>query len=136
MKNSNPQPDSGNFPDRLMREKEVEAATGLGRTVIKGKIKAGRFPAPINQRSALGIPGRTNYWLASEIKAYIDNEVAVHRANTQKTANEGLNGWLTRALGESMRRKGARGQSGLGANPFTPDSGNDNSGTSTPRKGG
>ena len=86
--------------DRFMREKEVEAVTGLGRTVRNAKIRAGLFPAPKKQLNALGLPGRTNYWQMSDVVRYIAAEVNADRERTARLANEGLNGWLNSAVEE------------------------------------
>lgn len=93
--------------DRLIREKEVETITGLGRTVRNAKIKAGSFPAPIKQRNALGLPGRTNYWLLSKVIGYVTAEIEADRERIERLAHEGLNGWLNRAAEENGSQRHA-----------------------------
>lgn len=53
--------------DRLLREPEVKAATGLSRSQRHRMVKAGRFPAPlrISERASAWRHSQIAEWLAS-----------------------------------------------------------------------
>lgn len=53
----------------ILRRKQVETRTGLGRSSIYDYIKAGRFPHPIR------IGDRAVGWLESEIDAWLTAQV-------------------------------------------------------------
>ena len=53
--------------DRLMRRDEVEERTGLARTTIYRKMRAGTFPLPLK------ISERAVRWRASDIDQYIES---------------------------------------------------------------
>ena len=57
----------GHTDDRLLRLREVEAATGLKRSTIYQRGRDGTFPKPI----ALGT--RTTAWSNREVQAWIAN---------------------------------------------------------------
>lgn len=50
----------------ILRRKQVEARTGLKRTAIFDRVKAGTFPKPVNLGSALAIG-----WIESEVNDWI-----------------------------------------------------------------
>ena len=58
---------------RILRLPQVKAATGLSRSTIYAKVKAGEFPRYI----ALGV--RSVGWLESEIQEWIDERVKASR---------------------------------------------------------
>lgn len=62
----------------VIRRKQVEVKTGLGRSAIYERIKAGTFPAPI----ALG--PRAVGWIESEIDAFLNARIA--ERDNSKTA--------------------------------------------------
>lgn len=52
---------------QILRRKEVEARTGLSRSTIYARVRAGTFPAPVPLgEKAVG-------WVESEISAYLAN---------------------------------------------------------------
>lgn len=53
--------------DKLLRRAEVEMLTGLGRSAIYAKMRAGTFPEPYQ------IGPNAVRWKASEIETWIDN---------------------------------------------------------------
>jgi prophage regulatory protein len=58
---------------RILRRKQVEARTGLARSTIYGRIKAGTFPAPISLgEKAVG-------WIEGEIDAWLNAQIAKSR---------------------------------------------------------
>ncbi len=85
----------------LLRDAEVRKRTNIGKTKRRALILAGLFPAPIKLLNEHQLPGRTSFWLASEIDEWLDKQVAVHRANLAEIANHGLNGWLNQAVKEA-----------------------------------
>lgn len=50
----------------ILRRKQVEARTGLKRTAIFDRVKAGTFPKPVNLGNALTIG-----WIESEVDDWI-----------------------------------------------------------------
>lgn len=58
---------------RLMRLQEVKRQTGIGRSSIYLKIKAGNFPHPIK------LGARTVAWLESDIDAWIEQQIAASK---------------------------------------------------------
>ena len=89
----------------LLREGEVRTITNIGKTKRRALILAELFPAPIKLLNEHQLPGRTSYWLASEIDAWLQAQVNAHRAHLVKITNDNLNGWLHQAVNEA---KGAR----------------------------
>lgn len=57
----------------ILRRPEVEARTGLSRSTIYLKVAQGSFPKPIN------LGPRAVGWLAAEVDAWIEQQVAVSR---------------------------------------------------------
>jgi len=56
--------------NRILRQKDVKAATGLSRTTIWRLIRHGAFPAP--RRLTNGAPGKGAVgWLAREVEAWL-----------------------------------------------------------------
>ena len=53
--------------DRLMRREEVEERTGLARTTIYRKMRAGTFPLPLK------ISERAVRWRSGDIDRYIES---------------------------------------------------------------
>jgi len=62
-------------PRRFLRLPEVKHQTGMGRSAIYAKIKAGCFPAPIK------LGERTSAWLSSEVDSWIEQQVAASKAS-------------------------------------------------------
>ncbi len=57
----------------ILRRRQVEARTGLARSTIYDRIKAGTFPAPISLgEKAVG-------WIESEIDAWLNTQIAKSR---------------------------------------------------------
>jgi prophage regulatory protein len=57
----------------ILRRKQVEARTGLARSTIYDRIKAGTFPSPISLGSkAVG-------WIESEIDAWLTAQIRKSR---------------------------------------------------------
>ncbi len=57
----------------ILRRKQVEARTGLARSTIYDRIKAGTFPAPISLgEKAVG-------WIESEIDAWLNARIQESR---------------------------------------------------------
>lgn len=57
----------------ILRRKQVEARTGLARSTIYDRIKAGTFPAPISLgEKAVG-------WIESEIDAWLNARIQASR---------------------------------------------------------
>lgn len=67
---------AGEGRERFMRRPEVERVTGISRAHIYRLIKAGKFPEPISLLST-----RVVVWLASEIDAWIAEQISAHRRN-------------------------------------------------------
>jgi prophage regulatory protein len=65
--------------DRILRLKEVESVTGLKRSSIYEKIKAGEFPKQVS------LSERTVGWYESEIQNWINSRGRVNEAS-QKSA--------------------------------------------------
>lgn len=64
------------LPDTLLRLPAVKAATGLSRSTIYERVRAGTLPAPIPLgEHAVG-------WLASEVGAWIQRRVVEARSNS------------------------------------------------------
>ena len=55
----------------ILRRKQVEARTGLSRSTIYDRIKAGTFPAPISlgEKAVGWIESEVDAWLAARIQA-------------------------------------------------------------------
>jgi prophage regulatory protein len=60
---------------QILRRREVEKLTGLGRSTIYREISLDRFPKPIK----LNPNGTSVGWLASEIYAWIEARIADSR---------------------------------------------------------
>ena len=56
---------------RILRRKQVEVRTGLSRSTIYARIKAGTFPAPVSlgPRAVGWIEGDVHRWLSDRIEA-------------------------------------------------------------------
>lgn len=87
--------------NKLLLCSEVRGLTKLGKTKRQELINAGRFPKPLKQMGAYDKPGRTNYWLQGEILDYLQTQVEERSKRLAEVANQGLNGWLNRAIQES-----------------------------------
>ena len=63
--------DASQPPHCILRRKQVEARTGLSRSTIYARIKAGTFPAPVSlgPRAVGWIEGDVHRWLSDRIKA-------------------------------------------------------------------
>lgn len=53
----------------ILRRKQVEARTGLARSTIYDRIKAGTFPAPISlgEKSVGWVESEVSGWIAAQI---------------------------------------------------------------------
>lgn len=60
---------------RLLRLPEVQYQTGLGRSAIYAKIKAGTFPAPVK------LGERSSAWVSSSIDTWIEQQIAASKAS-------------------------------------------------------
>lgn len=58
--------------NRLLRVREVEDATGFGRSWIYEKVRKGEFPRPIKL-------GRSSAWIESEVTSFIDTQIRASR---------------------------------------------------------
>lgn len=57
----------------ILRRKQVEARTGLARSTIYERIKAGTFPAPISLgEKAVG-------WIEAEVDAWLQSQICKSR---------------------------------------------------------
>lgn len=57
----------------ILRRKQVEARTGLARSTIYDRIKAGTFPAPIS------LGAKAVGWIESELDAWLQDQVEKSR---------------------------------------------------------
>lgn len=57
----------------ILRRKQVEARTGLSRSTIYDRIKAGTFPAPIS------LGEKSVGWIESEIDAWLNARIQESR---------------------------------------------------------
>lgn len=64
-----------NVAPRIIRRDEVTAKTGLPRSSIYDRVKAGLFPAPIR----LGAGMKATGWVESEVDAWIVEQIANNR---------------------------------------------------------
>ncbi|MFM7012696.1 MAG: helix-turn-helix transcriptional regulator [Betaproteobacteria bacterium] len=58
---------------RLHRLPDVKEQTGLGRSAIYQRIKAGTFPAPIK------LGARTVAWLSDDLDAWVEQQIAASK---------------------------------------------------------
>lgn len=82
--------------DRLLRVAEVKERTKIGKTKRNELIRKGLFPAPIKILNERQLPGRTSYWLSSDIDAWLTIQAEARRARLAEVAKNGLNGWINR----------------------------------------
>ena len=63
--------DASQPPYCILRRKQVEARTGLSRSTIYARIKAGTFPAPVSlgPRAVGWIENDVHRWLSDRIEA-------------------------------------------------------------------
>lgn len=59
----------------LIRKADVRAKLKVGNTKLHEMIRASEFPPPIKLPGLNGTPGRTSYWSAEIVDAWIDNKV-------------------------------------------------------------
>lgn len=59
---------------RALRLKHVQLKTGLGRSSIYAKVKAGDFPAPIRLGS-----GRASAWIEQEVDQWLTQQIEASR---------------------------------------------------------
>ncbi len=57
----------------ILRRKQVEARTGLSRSTIYDRMKAGTFPAPIS------LGAKAVGWIESEIDAWLNAQIEKSR---------------------------------------------------------
>lgn len=67
-----PTPPNSGVVDRLLKIREVEAQSGMGKTAIYEGIKAKTFPSQVKN-------GRSARWLQSEIQQFIADRAAARR---------------------------------------------------------
>lgn len=60
-------------PTTILRRKQVEARTGLARSTIYDRMKAGTFPAPIS------LGAKAVGWIESEIDAWLNAQIEKSR---------------------------------------------------------
>lgn len=60
----------------ILRRPDVEARTGLSRSTIYLKVAQGSFPRPVS------LGARAVGWVASEVEAWLEQQVAASRANS------------------------------------------------------
>ena len=85
--------------DRILRRPEVEAITGLARSTIYDRVKAGRFPRPVTLGS------RSVGWRQSDIENWLSALVAAGSAETPPRAGIGtLVGSLAQGRTYSVNR--------------------------------
>lgn len=65
---------------KLLRIPEVCERVRRGKSTIYSEVKLGRFPAPLKQ-------GGGNFWLESEIEAYLQQLIAARPANPPTPAS-------------------------------------------------
>jgi prophage regulatory protein len=58
----------------ILRRPDVEARTGLSRSTIYLKVAQGSFPRPVS------LGPRAVGWVASEVEAWLEQQVAASRA--------------------------------------------------------
>jgi prophage regulatory protein len=63
-------------PTRLLRRREVQTLTGLGRSTIYDRMAHDQFPRPVR------LGARSVAWLASEIDAWINARIVESRPGT------------------------------------------------------
>lgn len=66
--------------ETLLRAADVARRTGLSVSTIERLVRRSEFPAPIR------VAGRSVRWLASEVAAWIDENVAKTRGGTSAPA--------------------------------------------------
>ena len=57
----------------IIRRPQVEARTGLSRTSIYNRIRAGTFPAPVS------LGGKAVGWIEAEVNAWIASQIEKSR---------------------------------------------------------
>jgi len=70
----NPPQAAGQRPLSILRRKEVEAYTGLSRSTIYDRVRAGTFPAPIQ------LGPQSVGWIETEIEEFLRNCIRKSRA--------------------------------------------------------
>lgn len=60
----------------IIRRKEVSAKTGLPRSSLYDRVKAGTFPAPIR----LGAGAKATGWIEAEVNTWIEEQINRSRA--------------------------------------------------------
>jgi len=66
-------------PYSILRRKQVQNRTGLSRSTIYERVKAGTFPRPIS------LGPRTVGWLEAEIDHWLSERIAASRINTDRS---------------------------------------------------
>lgn len=62
---------------RLIRRRQVEERTGLGRSSLYAKIARGEFPAPVK------LGARASAWINGEVEAWICARVSASRSGSE-----------------------------------------------------
>ncbi len=62
---------------RIVRLPSVEARTGLSRSTIYARVAEGSFPAPVQ------LGARAVGWIEAEVDAWIDQQIAASRGDTE-----------------------------------------------------
>lgn len=60
-------------PLAILRRRQVQTRTGLSRSTIYERIKAGSFPSPVS------LGARAVGWIESEIEAWLTQQIASSR---------------------------------------------------------
>lgn len=58
----------------ILRRRQVEARTGLSRSTLYDRVRAGSFPAPIS------LGGKSVGWIEAEIDAWIASQIELSRS--------------------------------------------------------
>ena len=83
----------------LIRKADVRAKLKVGNTKLYEMIRAGEFPPPTKLPCLNGTPGRTSYWSAEIVDAWIDNKVRASMAGA--VANRANDPFGRAAAGEN-----------------------------------
>lgn len=100
-------------PREILRRPQVETRTGLSRSTIYARIQEGTFPSPI----PLG--ARAVGWLASDIDAWIERQVATRSEQAPKSDH-----YRALAVQSAKARRGDLNSGPKGRTPVVAPTGN------------